>query len=167
MREIIERHAENMAASGITLPRLRFFKPVDKFWDTLTEVIADQKIKMVVDCGTGNGELPKEARLEHDIHMAGIDIVRREGNDYVEVHILAAHQMPCDNKTWRMACRPDHSGWVSPLVEKSLEEGSGFIYVGLPKNVADDLGQYIEHCSHETFSDVGEDGEMMVVFTPV
>lgn len=149
------------------LPRLRFFKPTEAFWGILKQVQETNGIEMFVDCGTGNGDLPKEARYERDIKMAGIDIARREGNEPTEVQMMPAHQMPATDTIWLMCCRPDHSGWARATLEKCLEAGSGFIYVGLRKNMAGDLGPHMMDRTFDTYNDMGEDGEQMLVFNPV
>ena len=135
--------------SGTTLPRARFFKPLDTFWSILSEIQTAYDIKMFIDCGTGNGDLPSEAVGDHKIKMAGIDIVAREGNSPCQVQIIPAHRMPTNEDIWPMVCRPDHSGWVYSLLEKALESGSGFIYVGLLDNMEQDLGDHLENFRFE------------------
>ena len=65
-----------------------------------------------------------------------------------------------------MCCRPDRSGWARALLEKCLESGSGFIYVGLRKNMAGDLGSHMMSGAFDTYTDMGEEGEQMLVFIP-
>ena len=165
-REINENMSEmaweNM--HGKSIGRLRFFKPTDKFWVDLKSIKEAYGIKMFIDCGTGNGDLPKEAREKHSIKMGGLDIVHREGNGPVEVQITPAHRLPLPKDVWRMACRPDHSGWIQGLIEMTHEEDNGFIYVGLKKNMSHDLGKYLLDSKYDTFEDIGEDGEQMLVF---
>lgn len=167
-REISERLSENAWEScfGEKIPRLRFFTPNEKFWIELRSIKDSNSIDMFIDCGTGNGDLPKEARTKRDMKMAGIDIVTREGNDPCEVQMMPAHRMPSSKQFWLMACRPDHSGWVRALLEKCIEEESGFIYVGLRKNMAIDLGSHLLDTPFKTISGVGEEGEDMLVFYP-
>lgn len=147
-------------------PRLRFFKPTATFWEHLKKVQADNEIMMFIDCGTGNGELPTEARENHDIKMAGCDIAKRQGNTVSEAQIMPAHHMPFNHEVWAMTCRPDHGGWARALLEKCQAESSGFIYVGLRKNMAFDLGDHMMETPFDTYEDCGEEGEQMLVFKP-
>ncbi len=162
--ETIQQLMESVRGS-MTLPRLRFFEPNEEFWSVLEDVQNEFDIDMFIDCGTGNGDLPAEA-IDRNIKMAGIDIIKREGNNFSDVQIIPAHKIPSNPSVWRMVCRPNHSGWVEPLLEQSLQEDSGFIYVGLNRNIHIDLDDVLELYKFDMFTSVGEDNEIMLVFYP-
>ena len=166
-REINEDLSERMWETyhGEHLPRMKFLIPNKTFWKHLKDIKESNNIMMFIDCGTGNGHIPKEAISKHKIKMAGCDVVKREDHELGQIQILPAHRMPMNKEVWPMACRPDHSGWVRGLLEKAMEEGSGFIYTGLRENMALDLGRYML-IPHIKYTDVGEDGEEMLVFPP-
>jgi len=167
-REMNEEMSEHMweRMQGEKLPRVRFFTPIPIFWEYMKEVQEQYGIEVFADCGTGNGDLPKEA-TNHKIKIAGVDIVRREGNEIMQVHIMPAHRMPFTFEFWPMACRPDHSGWVRGLLEKALQDdNSGFIYVGLRRNMAQDLGSHML-LKHSRYKNVGEENEDMLIFAPI
>ena len=147
-------------------PRLRFFTPTPVFWQHLKKVQEENNVSMFIDCGTGNGELPTEAKNDHDIKMGGVDIAKREGNTVAEAQIMPAHLMPFNYKIWALVCRPDHGGWARALLDKCQEDGSGFIYVGLRKNMVLDLGDYLVESPYDTYEECGEEGEEMLVFKP-
>lgn len=166
-RQINEMLSEQAYESnlGQKVPRLRFFTPKEKFWTLISEIMKKHDLTMLVDCGTGNGELPIESR-DCGIKMVGIDIIQREGNSLVDVHLIPAHRMPYDQKIWPLVCRPDHSGWARGVLEKAHESGSGFIYVGLRRNFAQDLGDYMVSSLSESYDEVGEENEEMLIFLP-
>ena len=150
------------------LPRIRFLKPKKLFWASLKDIKKSNNLLMFIDCGTGNGDIPKEASQDHNIKMGGCDIVKREGwrKNPCMVQIIPAHRMPMTPTIWPIVCRPDHSGWVRGLLEKALEENAGFIYTGLRKNMAQDLGEWMLK-PHTKITDVGEDNEEMLIFLPI
>lgn len=160
IEELIEAQWNSMCM--MSLPRQRFFTPNDKFWSKLNEL--GSHFDMLVDCGTGNGELPKEAQ-NRSIKIAGIDIAPRDGNAPTEVQIIPAHRMSFDDRIWALVCRPDHSGWCEALQMQVREAGSGFIYVSKAYNVNDDL--YLDcNLPDDLIRGVGEEDESMLVWLP-
>ncbi len=147
---------------GTSLPRQRFFIPTNLFWNKLKELSSE--FSMIIDCGTGDGELPKEA-IDHDIKMAGVDIIHRTGNGPCEVQIIPAHRMPFSPNIWALACRPNHSGWCHNLQELATESGAGFIYVGMPNNTDTDVNSDLK-LPDDVIFDVGEEGELMLIWLP-
>lgn len=145
---------------GTSIPRQRFFVPTDLFWKKLKEL----GFSMIIDCGTGNGDLPKEA-IDHDIKMAGIDIIHRDDNGPCEVQIIPAHRIPFSSDIWALTCRPDHSGWCYNLQELAAESGAGFIYVGMPNNIDTDVDLDL-NLPDDLILNAGEDGESMLVWLP-
>ena len=160
IEEMIDNQWEAMR--NIPMPNQRFFTPTEAFWMALTDY--SDEFRMIVDCGTGNGELPEEA-IDRGIRMGGCDICPREGNGPMRVHIVPAHLMTFDKMIWPMVCRPSHGPWVQHLFDISRESGSGFIYVGLFKNLIVDLDM-IHEPPYETIHDAGDDGEVMIVWKP-
>lgn len=146
-----------------SLPRQRFFVPKDNFWVKLKKL--EPLFDMIIDCGTGNGELPKEA-ASRKIRMAGIDIVRRENNAPTEVQIIPAHRMPFSERMWALVCRPSHGPWCEHLFSKVRLTDAGFIYVGLPNNIMADLDMDNSEPPTEIIKDVGAEGESMLIWMP-
>ena len=160
IEELIEAQWNSMYLTS--LPKQRFFTPNDKFWAKLDEL--RPYFNLIVDCGTGNGDLPRESQ-ERGIKMAGIDIIRRDGNDPMEVQIIPAHRMQFDDRMWPLICRPSHGGWCDALQHQALESGSGFIYVGKPTNIEGDVVLDL-NLPDDLIHDVGEEGESMLVWLP-
>ncbi len=160
IEELIDAQWDQMY--GTSLPRQRFFIPTDTFWEKLKELSSD--FDMIIDCGTGNGDLPKES-ASHEIKMAGVDICHRDGNGPCEVQVIPAHRMPYGPRIWAMACRPNHSGWCSSLQNQAADSGAGFIYVGKPDNIENDVSLDL-NLPDDLILNVGEDGESMLVWLP-
>lgn len=158
IEQLIDAQWDQMYDTSI--PRLRFFVPTDLFWKKLKEL--SSKFSMVIDCGTGNGDLPEEAK-SHNIKMAGVDIIQRDGNGPCEVQIIPAHRMPFSSNIWALACRPNHSGWCRDLQELAAESGAGFIYIGMPKNIDTDVDIDLNP-PNDLIPKAGEDGESMLVW---
>lgn len=147
---------------GRSIPKQRFFTPKKKFWSELKDVMTKFDVGIFIDCGTGNGDIPNEA-LEQGIKMGGCDILHRKGNGPVDVQIIPAHRMPFNSTVWPLVCRPDHSGWVEHLWYRAIAAGAGFIYVGRPTAVENDVGEPpFEPVA--TIKDIGCEDECMVIW---
>jgi hypothetical protein len=155
----LRRILRNNGVRGLTLPNLRFFTPIDAFYEALDPY----RHLHLIDAGTGLGRLPEEA-AKRGFNMLGIDLVARDGQS-PDVLRLDAEDFPYDERTWLMMCRPDHSGWVYHTLEKALRLGAGAFYVGLEDNFERDLGEYVDEVS-KRWDNVGEEGEHMLLFTP-
>ena len=157
IEELIE--SQWQAVHDTPMPRQRFFTPNQGFWEEMESLKSG--FDMIIDCGTGNGELPDEA-MARGIIMAGIDIMPRDGNGPCEVQIIPAHKMPYSSKVWALVCRPNHSGWCNLLQKQAQHDGAGFIYVGLLKNIEVDL-DFI-NTADRVIHNVGEESESMFIW---
>ena len=153
------RTLRNSALSRITAGALRFFTPLEAFYEAL-EPYKDLRI---IDAGTGKGDLPEEA-MQRGFNMVGIDLVERHGQSE-RVIFMEAESFPYDERTWLMMCRPDHSGWVYDTLEAALSRGAGVFYVGLESNFERDLDEYVDRVA-KRWDNVGEEGEHMLLFLP-
>ena len=159
-KDLIE--SQWMAMHGQSFPKQRFFTPLSIFWSTL-ESLQHQFSMSLIDCGTGDGDLPNEAQ-EYGIKMGGVDIIHRTGNSPLQVQIVPAHMIPYSHSMWPMACRPDHSGWCIFLQTQARNQGAGFIYVGLMENIHRDLDMTFG--PDMIIPDAGEEDETMYVWYP-
>lgn len=144
---------------GGMLPNGRFFTPTESFWEQMNKY----KDTLVLDAGCGNGDLVLELQ-EKEFKAVGCDINMRDGVEgYGRViQLIDADRFPLTKGMTVLACRPDHSGWAEDLLERCIESECTFIYVGLERNF--DL-DFSEDCKYEIIAkDVGEDGEMMLLF---
>jgi hypothetical protein len=136
---------------------IRWFTPEPTFFEMLERF----KELDIVDCGTGLGLLPIEAR-EKGFKMIGIDLAQRDGRREC-VLSLDALSYRFNRTCWPMICRPDHSGWCEKVISNALKARAGAFYVGLSKNARDDLGRHYRRHKH-LFRNVGKDNESMWVF---
>lgn len=154
LRSLRDSHLAN-----VRLPALTFFEPTDAFFAAL----APFKSQAIVECGAGMGHVTKAAQAQ-GFNMRAIDLVRRKGQ-WKKVEIADAELQPYSPELWPLMCRPDHSGWVYDVLERALTRGAQALYVGLDRNLEQDLGEYVGR-ERLRVPDVGEEGEMLLVFDP-
>lgn len=144
---------------GTTLPHGQFFKPNELFWEQLSSF----KDTTILEAGCGIGATLEEA-IERNFRITGCDLNMRDGvNTYGRlIHIMDAMRFPIVEGMTVLVCRPDHSGWCEELLERCIDIGCTFIYVGLPSNFHQDFQDQYEHDIIAT--DIGKDGEFMVKF---
>lgn len=142
----------------MVLPAGRFFTPTEEFFAIMQQF---EGVRFV-DAGCGNGLLAVEAR-PWDITMVGVDLIVRVGQD-PNVIIMDALHMPYNESLWALICRPNHDGWCEDVARKALEAGAKVLYVGLERNVEDDLGDLMFNVE-TVYTDVGQDGEAMFVLS--
>lgn len=145
-------------AANITLPTNRFFKPTDEFFSVLQQFDGPR----FIDCGCGLGQLTAEA-LPWGLHVVGVDLSPRIGQATTVIHMDALH-MPFNEFMWPLICRPNHDGWCENVALKGLISGAKVLYVGLERNVEEDLGDLLYNVE-TVYTDVGEDGEAMFVLS--
>lgn len=153
------RELRNQTLQGMMAPAHRFFTPTEAFFSAL-EPYRDV---MLVDAGTGLGQLPEEAR-ERGFNMQGIDLLVRP-NQSKTILFVDAESFPYSPERWLLMCRPDHSGWVYDTLEAALNRGASAFYVGLEQNFLVDLDDYLGRYA-KAWPNVGKDGESMFLFTP-
>lgn len=141
---------------------LRFFTPTDQFWEFMNSF----RSKVIIEAGAGAGYTTEEAK-ERGFDWMGID-------PRVD-HVTAARGVYRGNATRHthtpgenvlVVPRPDHSGWAEQAMRKALEEGCPAIYVGLPENLEKDILDLATEMHYNLIPDMGEDGEVAVVFYP-
>lgn len=146
------------AMANVRLGYLRFFTPTQQFWEAMEQ----WRGQGFIECGAGSGETTREA-VANGFKFMAVDICKRDGQD--NVTIIDATMMSFSDAAWPIICRPDHSGWCEDVMDRALEAGAGCIYVGLRRNVENDLGDHFgEHDAF--FADVGEEDECLWYFAP-
>lgn len=153
------RALRNDALSQVKAGALRFFEPTPAFFEALTPY----KDKKFVDAGAGVGHITEQARAQ-GFQMLPVDIMPREGQ-VVEVLCMEAESVPYSPEVCLLMCRPDHSGWVYETLSIALKAGACAFYAGLPHNFERDLEDFIG-TEVQSWTDVGEEGEMLLLFTP-
>jgi hypothetical protein len=138
------------------LPAQVFFRPKPKFLDFM----ALRKYP-IVDIGAGLGHFQWKMNQRHPkVPVVSIDIAMRDGPQGVgersQVLIRDALEFSYKFNMCVVACRPSHDGWVYDAFKEALSRASWVFYVGLEKNVAEDL---MDLRRHVVFRDAGEEGE--------
>lgn len=149
---------QSLNIGGYTLPNGRFFTPTPVFWDA----IKPYQDTMFLDAGCGSGDLVNEL-IDNGFKAIGCDINMRDGvNDYGRtIQLVNATSFPLTKGMTVLTCRPDHSGWCEPLLERAVKFNCTFIYIGLERNLDLDLSSDV---NYEIIArDVGEDGELMLL----
>lgn len=122
--------------------------------ELIDELVRLVKRKTVVDCGAGERMLEKESAgklsvVSLDLYPRDPDTVRADCTKF------AFHKglIP-------VFIRPSHGGWVGATIRKNEYNVGFFLYIGLAKNLYDDLGAYREEAT--IVSDwVGDEGEQI------
>lgn len=134
MRELIA----DMPQGG-TMPALRFFEPKPKFISYM--VSRFKGYGPVYDVGAGDGYTTQRLN-DAGVNTNAIDLSFRAGMKY-PVEIANAVDYAYLPDSCVMFCRPCHGPWVEVTIAHALRCGvSGFIYVGLSKNIDSDLGRF-------------------------
>ena len=116
---------------------MRFFEPTDAYLDWLKKY-ADGR--PVVELGCGDGYLTFRMR-EIGIKAMGIDPFNEaEYLDCTSFMPIGASQcgIVINHACLLIAARPDHSGWVTN-VPFQMHQHAELLYIGLPRNVDNDL----------------------------
>ena len=143
-----------MITSFRGLPVIKFFEPNAKFFELMNKYPDDLTI---YDVGAGVGHVSKELQ-EKGKQVVALDMFPRDYS-YFPVTIADAERYYYDMNSILMFCRPCHGYFVENSINRSVMFGvKQIIYVGLYKNVEDDLGIYYE-IAIEKANNVGKDNE--------
>ena len=119
---------------------MTFFEPSKKFLDWLVKLAAGRPI---IDCGCGDGHVTL-ALSDRGANVIGLDLYARDEWS-LERNILLemdANEFPFPRNAIVLFCRPCHGGWVEQVVRKAKQKAEVILYVGLEKNLEEDLGDY-------------------------
>lgn len=136
MSDFLQELRERVLAD-MCMPAARFFTPRARFWNLLHELVKEHPNLVFLDCGTGMGDLPREAG-ERGLRMLGVDHVDREGQDQ-KVLRMDARFCRFGPLVWPLMCRPSHEGWAYEVAKAGLAAGATVLYAGKPENVSRDI----------------------------
>lgn len=158
MSSLLTELFDNAQRLGLGSCGVRFFTPTGVFW----ELLADYPESKFIELGAGRGDTTAEAK-ERGLTWSGFDL-------HVDSANLANGVMPCNALsipvlagTVYIIPRPDHSGWCQPTIERIIELGGTVMYVGLERNVSNDIWNLLDE-PHTLVVGVGEEGECAWVF---
>lgn len=155
------------------LPNATFFKPKEKFFEIMTDL---KGALLEVGCGAGYALMKtinygEVNNVPHMQNARGFDLYERE-EPFVRGIVVGYDindNFPFNHERFTiLVCRPDHGGWFSEALEAYLDGDrpcTRVIYVGKPCNVTVDLTQSQIDCVTTIHEDVGEDGEVMMIWS--
>ena len=137
---------------GTPLGACRFFQPTEDFVTYMRNFEAP-----IFDVGAGAGHVTKKL-ADAGLKVAAIDM-HRHMSPVTNVHMADGTDFPYTPDSVVMLCRPCHGGFAEQVIEQALSCGVGVIlYVGLERNVEDDLGD-LYHAFKVVATEVGKEGE--------
>jgi hypothetical protein len=134
-----------------------FFQPTTNFIRWMTVQFGGE---LIYDLGSGMGHVAK-ALATAGLHVIALDLVPRTAS-VSEFEVLRADstQYPFQKDSVVMFCRPSHSGFVEKTLTKAIQSRvSHILYVGLTKNLQDDLGSLHDRFTKRRIGSVGHSGE--------
>ena len=139
---------------GTPLGVVRFFEPTEDFVTYMRNFAEGTPI---FDVGAGAGHVTKKL-ADAGLKVAAIDM-HEHAKAVTHVHMADGTDFPYTPNSVVMLCRPCHGAFVEQVIEQATKCGvSVILYVGLERNVEEDLGD-----SYRRFkvvaTEVGKEGE--------
>ncbi len=139
---------------GTTLGFSKFFELNEKFVAYMKQEFDK---KLIYDVGAGAGHVTDILR-DKGMKVIGIDVHVHQAPE-IEVLIADGTVFQYEPKSVVMVCRPCHGMFAEHVIDRAIEcKASTVLYVGLHRNVADDLDKYLPKFK-EVAKKVGNDGE--------
>jgi hypothetical protein len=137
--------------------RDKYFNPTPVF---IRWMQAHFKDKLICEIGAGVGHVSK-ALSEAGLRVTALDLAPRTAS-VSEFDVIKADSThyPFEKDSVVMFCRPSHSGFVEKTLTKAIQSHvSHILYVGLTKNLQDDLGSLHDRFTKRRIGRVGHSGE--------
>lgn len=143
----------------MVLPALEFFEPLPAFIGWMRRSHQDE---LVYDVGAGTGLC--SARLcEAGLKVKAIDLYHRE-REHFRIEIADGTSFDYRPDSTVMLCRPSHGLFPVGTVDRAIDCGvRRVLYVGLSRNVENDLGKYRRRF-RRVLTRAGKDGEGIYEF---
>lgn len=139
---------------GLPLPAVIFFRPKSRFVGWMRDTTG---AGLVYDVGAGCGHVSR-ALSDAGLNVAAIDITFRLHGEF-RVQLGNGASYPYKAGSTVMLCRPCHGLFVRGVIERAIKCGARrVLYVGLPRNRRDDLGEYTSQF-RKVLERAGEDSE--------
>lgn len=141
------------------LPSQKFFEPKPKFIAHMKKHYRKWK---VYDVGCGVGHVTAALHKAGLKSVKALDTLKRDSQE-AKVEFGDGTTYPYKSGSVVMFCRPCHGWFVEPAISHAIRCDAGAIlYVGLSKNVKDDLGRYYRKFKR-VLTNVGKDKENLWV----
>lgn len=140
---------------GALLPSQKFFNPTVRF---LRWMKRQYPSAVIYDVGSGLGHVA-QALFERGLKVLALDLHFRESREEYPVVIVDGESYEYESGSVVMLCRPCHGQFSEEVISQAVRCNAAVVlYVGLDRNVDDDLGVFREQFT-KTLSQAGEDGE--------
>jgi hypothetical protein len=140
------------------LPAQAFFNPNKKFLTYMKRF----RLRYVYDVGAGQGHVAVALRKAGIKKVNPIDLFPREGS-VTKITFGDGTSYKFKANSLVMLCRPCHGMFPEATIENAIRRKADIMYVGLAKNVKNDLGDYYRKFK-KVLSNVGEDKENIWVY---
>ena len=142
-----------------SLPDSKFFLPNGNFLAFMEPFRGN----LIYDIGCGCGHVSRLLNL-NGFDMLAIDANYRDSEEFPIVR-KDATSMEFAKDSVIMMCRPCHGNFPGMVMESAIESSARwFVYVGLEKNVYEDLGCFVAGFEDISAGNLGEDGEVGIIF---
>ncbi len=144
------------------LPAMQFFRPKPGFAEWFKKM--KDYAYNVYECGAGMGHASK-LLADAGMNVTALDANARAGSVF-KVKLDDATDFDFSSDSAVLICRPCHGDFCQAVIQNALfRRAAVIVYVGLEKNVDNDLGKYRSYFSVGRAL-VGEDGEDAWVWKP-
>jgi len=139
---------------GTSLGVVRFFEPTENF---VTYMRNFEEGTPIFDVGAGAGHVTKKL-ADAGMKVAAIDM-HRHAKPVTNVHMADGTDFPYTPDSVVMLCRPCHGAFVEQVIlQADICNADVVLYVGLERNVEEDLGDFFPHFK-VVATEVGKEGE--------
>ena len=165
---VVERELENVEVleqpDGIddecargTLPSHKFFEPTKTFVSVMGKKFGK---RLIYDVGAGMGHVANAlSKSKKFKNVVALDMNARIGAEF-KIKMVDATSYGFSPLGVVMFCRPCHGLFVNDAIDNALECGvKDIVYVGLEKNVSDDLGDYFSEARQLKTRKIGSEEE--------
>jgi hypothetical protein len=158
----VQETLDRMVGKSASLPAQTFFNPKKNFLDFMKKRF---RLRYVYDVGAGQGHVTVALRKAGVKKVNPIDIFPRDGQD-TKINHGDGTTYPFKANSLVMLCRPCHGMFAEDTIKNALKrEVSSILYVGLAKNVKNDLGGFYRKFKR-VLVNIGEDKENLWVYQP-
>jgi hypothetical protein len=136
----------------------KYFQPTANFNRWMTAQFGGNP---VYDLGSGMGHVAK-ALAKAGLRVTAIDLAPRTESEFDVIKADSTQQYQFEKGSVLLFCRPCHNGFVEKTLTKAIMCGvADIVYVGLTKNLEDDLGSLHERFAKRRIGMVGHSDEQV------
>lgn len=136
----VEEEAKTALCTPDRFTSSTFFQPTKKFADWMVRRLGDG---ILIDAGCGNGHAMRCLRAR-GARVIGVDINADYSADTSLPICMDAATFKYPEGCTVLIARPCHGDWVVNAIERARRNAGEILYVGLAKNVDDDLGDHAQ-----------------------